>query len=105
MATYWHHHPRGFANECTMVLAVTEEQAKTLQYHGFEQLTEDEARGHVLWVCNENRAWNGNMPQLATNAAARKRLDLEDACYRADDYIEEYWLIPAPANWTADSLA
>jgi hypothetical protein len=46
-ATYWHQHPRGFANECNLVRAETDDQADDLADRGYEQLTRSALRQHV----------------------------------------------------------
>lgn len=57
MATYYHRHTHGFANECELWRADTQEQADALESLGFTRLTYAEARAHNAWVNAENRAW------------------------------------------------
>jgi hypothetical protein len=59
-ATYWHQHPRGFANECNLVRAETDDQADDLADRGYEQLTRGALRQHVRWLNDENDAWGSN---------------------------------------------
>ena len=58
--TYWHRHPRNFANECSMLKATTIEQMRDLATQGYERLSVAEARRHLAWVNAENDAWGSN---------------------------------------------
>lgn len=69
MATYWHKHPRGFANECLLLRADTPEQATRLEAEGFERLTRDQARRHLRWVAIED---DPTTSVAATSHAARQ---------------------------------
>lgn len=60
MATYWHRHPRGFANECDLVRSETPDQADTLIREGYDRLTRVELAEHVRWLNDENDAWGSN---------------------------------------------
>ena len=60
MVTYWHRHPRGFANECDLVRAETSDQADTLIREGYDCLTRVELAEHVRWLNDENDAWGSN---------------------------------------------
>lgn len=61
MATYWHRHPRNFANECDIRRAETKDQAAELADLGYERLTRAELRRHVRWLNAENESWgSGN---------------------------------------------
>lgn len=55
--TYWHNHPRGFANECTIIRATTQEEAEWLKANGFERLSRHELGQHVRWLNAENDSW------------------------------------------------
>ncbi len=55
--TYWHKHPRNFANECEMVYATTQEQMGALEKKGFERLSVTQVRRHIRWLNAENAAW------------------------------------------------
>ena len=58
--TYWHRHPREFANECNMVTATTKEQREDLDAMGYERLTRREALAEIKFVNAENDAWGSN---------------------------------------------
>ncbi len=58
--TYWHNHPRGFANECDMVFATTREEREYLRDLGYERLSRAEARKEIRWVNGENESWESN---------------------------------------------
>ncbi len=60
MNTYWHKHPRGFANECIALRAETNQDAEFLRECGFTRLTREELRRHVRWINAENDAWGSN---------------------------------------------
>lgn len=60
MATYWHKHSRGFANDCALYRADTTDQATRLDALGFTRLTREEARRHIRWLNAENAAWGSN---------------------------------------------
>lgn len=60
MATYWHQHPRGFANECDLVRADTVERAAELDAAGYQRLTRVRLSKHVRMVNGENDAWGSN---------------------------------------------
>lgn len=47
MSTYWHKHPRGFANECDLVRADTPEEAAWLEAHGFERIARRNLARHL----------------------------------------------------------
>ena len=58
--TYWHQHPRGFANECSIMRAETAADAEELESLGYERLTVERLRKHVRWLNDENDAWGSN---------------------------------------------
>lgn len=58
--TYWHHHPRGFANECSLVKASTRQQGEALREMGYTRLTLRQLRAHVRHMNDENEAWGSN---------------------------------------------
>lgn len=58
MATYWHHHDRGFANLCVIVRATNPDQERILTRAGFERLTIAQLRPHVRWVNGETESAN-----------------------------------------------
>jgi hypothetical protein len=58
--TYWHSHPRGFANECGILRAETREQADALAADGWKRLTRAELARHIAWLNGEARAWGSN---------------------------------------------
>ena len=58
--TYWHNHPRNFANECDMVTATTKEQREDLDSMGYERLSRKEALAEIRYVNAENDAWGSN---------------------------------------------
>ncbi len=60
MKTYWHLHPRNFANECTILRASTRGDEARLADLGFERLTRQQARRHIRWINGENDAWGRN---------------------------------------------
>lgn len=57
MATYWHLHPRGFANECSIYRAENELEETDLEAGGYERLTRREMERHIRWVNDENESW------------------------------------------------
>lgn len=57
MATYWHKHSRGFANECSLLRAATPEEAHYLARDGYTRLTRTQAHAHVRWLNAENASW------------------------------------------------
>lgn len=59
-STYYHRHPRGFANECEMVRCVTPAEVAEAEAAGFERLTRDAALAEIRWVNAENDAWGSN---------------------------------------------
>lgn len=60
MATYWHQHSRGFANECSIYRADNETQEQDLMAAGYSNLTRREMADHVRWLNGENDAWGSN---------------------------------------------
>ena len=58
--TYYHRHPRQFANECSMLKASTAAQGADLRDQGYERLTVAQARRHLAWINAENDAWGSN---------------------------------------------
>lgn len=58
--TYWHKHPRGFANECSITRCATAKQAAAAEKNGYERLTLTQLRQHISWVNEENAAWGSN---------------------------------------------
>lgn len=76
--TYWHKHPRNFANECDAYTANTRDQREHLEDLGYEQLSREDMRRHLRWVNAENAAWGSNR---ASGDMALARIDevrLED---------------------------
>jgi hypothetical protein len=69
-ATYWHKHPRDFANECFIFRAATADEAAQLESLGFERLTRKEAQRHCAWLNAEQWAWGSNSNGMAYSAAA-----------------------------------
>lgn len=59
-ATYWHRHPRGFANECSLFRAESDTEAQDLESEGYTRLTRREMSAHVRWLNDENDAWGSN---------------------------------------------
>lgn len=57
MKTYWHNHPRGFANECNLCYAETREEQHALEKLGYTRLTLAEVRAHIRWINAENDSW------------------------------------------------
>ena len=70
--TYWHNHPRNFANECDMVTATTKEQREDLDSMGYERLSHKQALMEIRYVNRENDAWGSNR---AFGAMSIHRLD------------------------------
>lgn len=60
MITYWHRHPRGFANECSLARAETDQEAIDLQTQGYTRLSRKAPARHIRWVNAENAAWGSN---------------------------------------------
>ena len=60
--TYYHHHPRNFANECNLVRvrAGDKDSADEAEAEGYERLTRDEALKHIKWINGENDSWGSN---------------------------------------------
>lgn len=58
--TYWHRHPRQFANECCLLKACTRGQIEDLITQGFERLSLRQTRRHLAHVNAENTAWGSN---------------------------------------------
>ena len=58
--TYWHKHPRGFANECDMLTATTKIQRDDLDSQGYERLSRKAALAEIKFVNAENDAWGSN---------------------------------------------
>jgi len=58
--TYWHKHPRHFANECNLVAATTQEQREDLDAMGYERLSRKAALAEIKYVNAENESWGRN---------------------------------------------
>lgn len=60
--TYWHLHPRGFANECEIVRCATPAEVAEAEAEGFERLTRADALRHIAWVNLENASMGSGSP-------------------------------------------
>ena len=54
MTTYHHLHPRGFANECSIVRCETPQERRDAELLGYERLTQRRLAAHIRFV-------NGNL--------------------------------------------
>mgnify|MGYP001582108301 FL=1 len=79
MKTYYHLHPRNFANECCGAYAETRDERDDLVHLGDERLTNQEMRRHLRWVNGENDAWGSNRAFGAMALATIERVDLRGA--------------------------
>ncbi len=57
MVSYWHKHPRGFANECAFVRAANQTEADALEDLEYDRITRKELEEHIAWMNEENEAW------------------------------------------------
>ena len=58
--TYYHLHPRNFANECNLVRCETALERESAVAEGYERLTRAELARHISHVNGENDAWGSN---------------------------------------------
>ena len=59
-STYWHRHPRGFANECSIVRCETPEEKKYSAAFGYARINRKDLRSHVAWINAENESWGSS---------------------------------------------
>lgn len=57
MTTYWHKHPRGFANECSLARCETDAEAEEAEAAGYRRLKRTEVAQHIRFLNIENDAW------------------------------------------------
>ena len=69
-ATFWHRHPRDFANECDLVRATSQADRENLDAMGYNPLTKRAALAHIKWIKGENDAWGSNRAFGAMNLIA-----------------------------------
>jgi hypothetical protein len=58
--TYWHRHPRDFANECEMVKTSHLEEQEDLRSAGFHRRTRASMIEHLRWINRENESRGSN---------------------------------------------
>jgi len=79
--TYWHIHPRNFANECKFIVASDDKGAQILTDQEWEKLKENEFVNHLQWLRVENSLMD--RPKGTTPVDAKKWAmsgdELEDA--------------------------
>ena len=55
--TYWHRHPRGFANECETVKTEHLEEQEDLRWTGYHKVSRETLVEHIRWINRENESW------------------------------------------------
>lgn len=60
MVSYWHKHPRGFANECDIVRCDSPFHKPYLEDAGYTRITRNDLIKHIRWLNAENAAWGSN---------------------------------------------
>lgn len=64
MKTYYHQHPRGFANECNTYAATTPaERVWAEEQEGWEQIKCADLRRHESWMRGEGQAFGRGSAQ------------------------------------------
>ncbi len=58
--TYYHKHPRGFANECSIVVATTAAERAIAEKNDYERISAADLKKHIAHVNAENDSWGSN---------------------------------------------